>query len=89
MTNSQALLSATAVPSDWIKIKSGKILPNFRADLIVLNKNPLDNIENTKTIETVILNGKVFNRSQLDTILNAIKEANNRSRNKEISSFID
>ncbi len=89
MTNSQALLSATAVPSDWIKIKSGKILPNFRADLIVLNKNPLDSIENTKTIETVILNGKVFNRSQLDAILNAVKEANNRSRNKEISSFID
>lgn len=89
MTNSQAILSATAVPSDWIKIKSGKILPDFRADLILLNKNPLDNIENTKTIETVILNGKVFDRSQLDTILNAVKEANNRSRNKEIHSYVN
>jgi hypothetical protein len=89
MTNSQALLSATAVPSDWVKIKSGKISPDFRADLILLNKNPLDNIENTKTIETVILNGKVFDRNQLDIILNAVKEANNRSRNKEIHSYIN
>jgi len=42
-----------------------------------------------ENIETVILNGKVFNRNQLDAILHAVKEANDRSRNKEISSFID
>jgi len=89
MSPSQALHSATTVPAKWMKIESGKILPNYRADLVLLNKNPLDNIENTKSIEMVILNGKVFNRSQLDAILNAVIEANNRSRNKEISLFVD
>lgn len=89
MSPSQALHSATAVPADWMEIKSGKILPNYQADLVLLNKNPLDNIENTKTIEIVVLNGKVFKRSQLDAILNAVKGANDRSRNKKISSFVD
>ncbi len=89
MSPSQALHSATAVPANWMKIKSGKISPSYQADLVLLNKNPLDNIENTKTIEMVILNGKVFNRNQLDAILYAVKEANDRSRNKEISSFVD
>ena len=89
MSPSQALLSATTIPANWMKIRSGKILPDYRADLVLLNKNPLDNIENTKTIEMVIMNGKVFNRNQLDAILNTVKETNDRSRNKEISSFVD
>lgn len=89
MSPSQALHSATAGPAKWMKMKSGKISPNYRADLVLLNKNPLDNIENTRTIEMVILKGKVFNRIQLDAILNAVKEANDRSRNKEIGSFVD
>ncbi len=89
MSPSQALHSATVAPANWMKTESGKILPNYRADLVLLNKNPLENIENTRTIEMVILNGKAFNRSQLDAILNAVKEANDRSRNKEISSFVD
>ena len=72
-----------------MKIKSGNILPNHRADLIILNKNPLENIENTKTIETVILNGKVFNRSQLNAILNAVKKANDKSRTTDISSYVE
>ena len=87
MTPSEAILSATAAPSDWMKIKSGKISPDYRADLVLLNKNPLEKIENTKTINSVIMNGKVFDRKQLDAILKAVKEANNRSRNNDISEF--
>lgn len=89
MSSSQALHSATAIPANWMKIKSWKISPNYQANLVLLNKNPLKNIENSKAIEMVILNGKVFNRNQLDTILNAVKKANDRSRNIEISSFVD
>ena len=89
MSPSQALRSATAAPANRMKIKSGKILPNHRADLIILNKNPLKNIENTKTIETVILKGKVFNRTQLDAILNAVKKANDKSRTTDITSYVE
>ncbi|MEE9432084.1 MAG: amidohydrolase family protein [Melioribacteraceae bacterium] len=89
MTTSQALHSATSVPASWMKIKSGKISLNHRADLVLLNKNPLENIENTKAIESVILNGKIFTRKQLDAILDAVKEANDESRNIDISSFVN
>ena len=87
MSPSQALQAATAGPAKWMKTEAGKISPNHRADLVLLNKNPLDNIENTKTIEMVILKGKVFNRTQLDAILKAVKEANDRSRKKEITTY--
>ena len=36
----------------------GSIRPGLRADLILLSKNPLDSIGNTRSIETVIQNGR-------------------------------
>jgi imidazolonepropionase-like amidohydrolase len=39
------------------------------ADLVLLDANPLENINNTKQINTVIKQGKAFNRAQLDTLL--------------------
>ena len=89
MSPAQALRSATATPATRLEITSGSIRPKHRADFILLHKNPLENIENTKTIETVILNGKVLDRNRLDTILQAIKKANDKSRNSEITSFVD
>jgi len=65
------LKSATINPAifmnktaDFGTVEIGKI-----ASLILLNKNPLENIENTKTIETVIVRGKVYNRKALDLML--------------------
>jgi imidazolonepropionase-like amidohydrolase len=49
---------------DFGSVEVGKI-----ASLILLNMNPLENIENTKTIETVIVRGKVYNRKALDLML--------------------
>ena len=89
MSPAQALRSATAAPATRMEVASGNILPDHRADLVLLNKNPLENIENTKTIEMVILNGKVLNRGQLDTILHAVEKANDKSRNSEIASFLE
>ena len=43
------------------------------ASLVLLNNNPVDNIENTKSIETVILRGKVFDRTTLDEMLDLAK----------------
>jgi len=43
------------------------------ASLVLLNRNPMDNIENTNSIETVILRGKVFNRKTLDEMLEQAK----------------
>jgi imidazolonepropionase-like amidohydrolase len=66
-----ALRSATINPAifmnkttDFGSVEVGKL-----ASLILLNKNPLENIDNTKTIETVILRGKVYDRKALDLLL--------------------
>lgn len=65
------LRSATINPAifmnkkaDFGSVEAGKI-----ASLVLLNKNPLENIENTKSIETVIVQGKVYNRKALDLML--------------------
>jgi len=71
----EALKTATINPAifmnkevDFGSVEVGKI-----ASLILLNKNPLDNIENTKTIETVIVRGKIYNRKALDLMLEQAK----------------
>ena len=41
----------------------GSVEPGKFADLIVINGDPLANIRNTRNIETVVLNGKVIDRT--------------------------
>ena len=38
----------------------GSITKNKKANLVLLDKNPLENIENVKTVNTIILNGQVL-----------------------------
>jgi imidazolonepropionase-like amidohydrolase len=47
--------------NDFGSVEVGKL-----ASLVLLNKNPLKNIENTTSIETVILRGRVIDRTTLD-----------------------
>ena len=84
MTPAQVLRSATAAPAEWMGVKSGKVVPGYRADLLLLNKNPLQNIEHTQSIESVILGGRLMDRNQLDQILKAVKDANDESRTEDI-----
>jgi hypothetical protein len=87
MSTSQVLQAATAVPAAWLKSNSGKILPGYEANLVLLEKNPLEDISNTKTINTVIVKGKVFDRALLDDLLAAVKQANDRSRKISIDKY--
>jgi hypothetical protein len=88
LTNAQVLQSATLVPAIWMGINTGKIEANYRADLVLLDKNPLENIRNTKSINAVITNGKYLSRTQLDRMLKAVKDANNNSRKVNIDKYI-
>ena len=70
-----ALRTATIYPAIFMNKKAdfGTVETGKLANLILLNKNPLENIENTKTIETVIVRGKVYTRSSLDLMLEEAK----------------
>ncbi len=80
MSTSQVLLSATSIPAEWLKIDAGKIMKGFQANMILLDKNPLEDISNTQTINMVILNGKILDRNLIDELLASVRNANNLSR---------
>ncbi|MCB0528787.1 MAG: amidohydrolase family protein [Saprospiraceae bacterium] len=54
--------------SAWKRI--GSLTPGKLADLIVLDKNPLDDIRNSETIRYVMVNGRLFEAASLDEIGN-------------------
>jgi imidazolonepropionase-like amidohydrolase len=53
----------------------GTISEGKNADLVLLNKNPLTDIKNTKTIEGVFLKGKWYDRSKIDLMLKQVEAA--------------
>lgn len=57
--------------NDFGSVEVGKL-----ASLVLLNKNPLENIDNTTSIETVILRGRVIDRTTLDKMRNHSKTLN-------------
>jgi len=44
------------------------------ADLVILDANPLEDINNTKRINAVFKQGNYFNRNKLDAILKNVSE---------------
>ncbi len=87
MTTAQTLHAATAAPAERINNNAGIVEAGRRADLLLLNANPLLDIKNTSTIDTVILNGRIFGRQQLDEMLEAVKTANAASRKFDMSLY--
>ena len=59
MTPMQVLVAATSANARIFKLDNvGSIVPGKEADLVVLNANPLDNIRNTRQIESVWIGGR-------------------------------
>src|SRR5215471_9076565 len=70
MTPMQALRCATAFGAEAIGLQQdvGSLEAGKMADLIVLDKNPLDDIHNTNTIKFVMKNGDLFEGDTLTQI---------------------
>lgn len=67
----EALQTATINPARFFGMQDsvGSIERGKIADLILLNANPLQSISNTKKIAAVIVNGKLYQRKDLDRLL--------------------
>jgi imidazolonepropionase-like amidohydrolase len=76
LTPIQALQAATSGPAEFLDLaaQQGTISPGKRADLLLLEANPLDDIHNTQKICAVILNGKLLDRATLDAILKGAEQ---------------
>jgi imidazolonepropionase-like amidohydrolase len=71
LTPMEALRTATVNPARFLGItdSSGTIEKGRYADLVLLDANPLDNINNTQRIQAVIVNGRYFSHSALQRLL--------------------
>ena len=70
-----AIKSATINPARYFNLENelGSIKEGMWADLIMLDANPLENINNTKRIYAVLKQGKYFDRNELDEILERLR----------------
>ena len=71
MTPADALRTATLNPARYFGIEnsSGSVAPRHRADLVLLDANPLTAITNTRRIHAVFAAGRWLNRTDLDRLL--------------------
>jgi hypothetical protein len=56
----------------------GSVEPGKRADLVILDANPLEDIGNTRRIRAVLLGGRYLDREALDQLLEQVVEATTR-----------
>ncbi len=75
LTPAQALASATRAGPAWFGWldRYGAVKPGLAADLVLLDRNPLDDIAATRAIDTVVMGGEVFDRAALDKMLSDTK----------------
>jgi imidazolonepropionase-like amidohydrolase len=71
LTPQQALMTATVNPGRFLMRKDldGRVSYGRRADLVLLDANPLEDIRATRRINAVIANGRLFDRDALDKLL--------------------
>jgi len=65
LTNRQVLASSTSNFNAAYGFKFGKIKKGFKADILILDKNPLDTLVNLKAGKRLILNGKEIDLKSL------------------------
>ncbi|MCJ7577338.1 MAG: amidohydrolase family protein, partial [candidate division Zixibacteria bacterium] len=66
LSESEIIKGATIYPALWLGIADqiGSISPNKKANILILNKNPLEDIQNIRTTHAVLQNGKVVFQEQ-------------------------
>ncbi len=75
LTPMQALETASASPAVLLGLSKiwGRVETGYTANLVLLSADPLVDISNTRKIDSVVVNGKLLNRTQLDQLLDDTK----------------
>ena len=76
LSPSSVLEAATRLPAEWLGTAAdrGSIAVGKRADLVLLEGNPLETISNTRRIGAVIVNGHYLPRSELDDRMKKLRK---------------
>ncbi len=76
LTPFEALLTGTYNPAVFLgeALEAGTVEVGKRADLVLLDKNPLKKISNVRRVAGVTIDGRWFSREELDAQLEAIAE---------------
>jgi hypothetical protein len=71
LTPTESLRAATLNPAKFFGLDQilGTIEKGKLADLVLLGANPLEDIRNTQRIDAVIMNGRFYDRKELDMML--------------------
>lgn len=74
----QVLSGATRQSAEWLGVGNdrGTLQPGKRADLLLLDADPLGDVTNTRKISAVALNGRWLERVKLDEMLNELARRN-------------
>lgn len=81
MTPLDALRTATVNPARLLEIEDevGQIREGFLADLVLLQKNPLEDIRNTESIISVIVDGRYVSKEEIELSLDQLARLHLRS----------
>ena len=68
-----ALRAATFAPAEFLGISdvAGSIAVGKRADLVLLDADPVRDIRNTRRIDAVVIDGRLLRRGDIDAVLEA------------------
>lgn len=76
LTPFEALRTGTVNAADYLGVKAGRIQPGYRADLLLLDDDPLADIRNTQRIHGVMLNGAWISSVDRSKRLETFRRAN-------------